>query len=73
MSETAEKINRLVELLSPDAQEYLLHVAEFLAIDKSFYGQMTAEQRQKLDQAILEADEDRANSPTDLQFLKNHL
>ncbi len=68
MTKTAEKIIKLADQLTPDAQEHLLHVAEHLAATKSFYGQMSKEQHLELDQAINEANEGRAVSPAELQL-----
>ena len=72
MTKTAEKITRLTERLSPDAQEHLLHMAEHLAASESFYEQMNKDQLRELDQAILEADEGRSVSPSELQLRLEH-
>ena len=52
MSETAEQIKKLVAHLSPDAQECLLLMTEYLAADKSFYGQMTTQQREIIEERM---------------------
>ena len=69
--DTTEKINRLIPLLSPQVQDYVLHTVEHFTRISRLHGHMTMQQLQELDEAMLEDNEnlpiasDRFNAPSD--------